>query len=763
MKKIIRLLAILMMAMLIAAAFVPAAFAETGSDGVDGSVGDGLNSYGSVEEIVRHMSTRQKITQCLMMDFRKWNDGKGEAAGMTVLDPEVAEIMAEYQFGSIILFAENLAGTTEQALQLTKDMQAAAMGSDGLPLLIATDQEGGIVYRLGSGTALPGNMALGATGDPKNAKTAGQIIGRELSSVGINTTLAPVIDVNNNPNNSIIGLRAFSDDAQTVGKFGSAYISGLNEYNIIGCAKHYPGHGDTSTDSHYGLPVINKSIDELKKIEFVPYETAIADGIDMIMTAHILYPEVDDSKIISDKTGQEESRPATMSHVLLTEILRGDLGFSGVVVTDAMNMAGITDTYSEEQSTLESIKAGADLICMPVTGIYDKDELREKLDSIITYIEADLNSTEEGSLTMDRLDEAVTRVVKLKQSKGILDYDADSYTVEKALENVGSQENRELEGEISAKAVTLIRNNNDVLPYKATKDTKVLVMCPYNNERAQMVMGINRAKASGRIPKETEVKVYRYSSDDYTVKDGELMDALDWADFVIINSEVTGSAGMSYNHWTSLGPLNFTSYCKATGKTSVVMSVDKPYDVQLYPAADAVIAVYGDKGSSVDVTEELLDGGVTEDEKASGPNIAAGVEVIFGNYQATGRLPINIPVFNRATKTFTDEIRYSRGYGLRYVTKPGKAKIKKVTAGKRSIKVRAAAKASSLNGSTYQLAYRYAGSIKWHYKKFTGRTITVKGLKKGRKCIVRLRALSTQNGKTYSGKWSKAVKSAKIR
>ena len=754
MKKIIRQLAILMMAMLIAAAAVPAAFAETGSDGVDG---------GSVEEIVGHMSTRQKITQCLMMDFRKWNDESGKAAGMTVLDPEVAEIIADYQFGSIILFGENLTGSTETSLQLTKDMQAAAMGSDGLPLLIATDQEGGIVYRLGSGTALPGNMALGATGDPENAKTAGQIIGRELSSVGINTTLAPVIDVNNNPNNTIIGLRAFSDDAQTVGKFGSAYISGLNEYNIIGCAKHFPGHGNTMTDSHYGLPVINSSLEELKQIELLPYETAIADGIDMIMTAHILYPNVDNSTILSEKTGQEESKPATMSHVFLTDILRGDMGFDGVVVTDAMNMAGITNTYSAEQATLESIKAGADLICMPVTGIYDKDELMEKLDGIISYIEDDLNSSEEGSLTMDRLDEAVTRVVKLKQYKGILDYDADYYTEEKALANVGSEENRALEREISAKAVTLIRNNNDVLPYKASKDTRVLVMCPYNNERAQMVMGINRAKASGKIPKETEVKVYRYSEDDYTVKGGDLMDALDWADLVIINSEVTGSAGMSYNYWTSIGPLNFTSYCKATGKTSVVMSVDKPYDVQLYPAADAVIAVYGDKGSSVDVTQELLDGGITEDEKASGPNIAAGVEVIFGNYQATGTLPIDIPVFSRADKKFTDEIAYPRGYGLSYVTRPGRAKIKKLTAGRQSIRVRAAVKASRLNGSAYQLAYRYTGSSKWHYKKFTGRTITVKGLKKGRKCIVRLRALSTQNGKTYSGKWSKSVKSAIIK
>ena len=650
-----KLLSILLCLVLIVSVIPAAAYA--GSNDTD------LRDFGSVEKIVQNMSLKQKITQCLMMDFRMWNDKKGTPQDMTALKSDVADIIADYQFGSVILFANNIK-KTDATVKLTKAMQKAAMRNGGLPMLIATDQEGGIVYRLGSGTALPGNMALGATGDPAYAKTAGEIIGRELSSVGINTTLAPVIDVNNEPNNTVIGLRAFSDDADMVGEYGSAFISGLDEYNIIGCAKHFPGHGDTSTDSHYGIPIVKKNYAKLKKTELKPYKIAIKKGIDMIMTAHILYPKIDSSKIYSEKTGKKESRPATLSKKFLTDILRKDMGFQGVVVTDAMNMKGVADNFTARQSTLEALKAGADIICMPVTGIHNKKELRSELDGIIKYIK---KAVKNGDITEARIDEAVTRILTLKEKKGILDYKASKYTVKKALATVGSDENRELEREMAAKAVTLVKNKKSALPTKATSASKVLLLCPYDNERAQMVMGVNRAKEEGKLSEKAKVRIYRYSPTDYKVKDGsKLKRNIDWADLVIINSEVTGPESMSLGNWTSLGPKAVTKYCKSKGKTSVVLSVDKPYDVQLYPSADAVLAVYGCKGSSLDVTEQLLDGNVLEDENACGPNITAGVEVVFGVFEPQGTLPVNIPVFDSKSKTFTDEIRYERGYGLHF-------------------------------------------------------------------------------------------------
>ena len=621
-----------------------------------------IDTSGDIASIVDSMTLRQKITQCFMMDFRKWNDESGKTQDMTVLSDDVSEILAEYQFGAVILFSENIKETGD-TLDLTKAMQRSAQSKGGLPLLIATDQEGGTVQRLGDGTALPGNMALCATGDTENAATAGRIIGSELRSVGINTTLAPVLDVNINAGNPVIGIRSFSDDADTVGDFGQAYIGGLRENSIIGCAKHYPGHGDTDTDSHTGLPVVDKSLAELEKTEFKPFQMAIDQGIDMIMTAHIIYPQVDDSKILSEKTGKKESRPATMSSKFLNGILRYGMNYDGVVVTDAMNMEGISKYFTEDQAALESLKAGADLICMPVTGVYDKNTFKRRINTVITRIEL---AVKLGTLDESRLDEAVTRVLTLKKNNGILDYDESDYSKKEAYRTVGSKEHRALEREISAKAITLIRNKDNVLPYGGGRDAKVLMMSPYKNESAQMVIGFNRAVDAGKLSSASKVRVFDFQ--EYTGGiEGELKEDLDWADLVIISSELYGAADMAYDEgrWRSQIPLAATEYCKSKGKRSVIMSINNPYDVQLYPDADAVMAAYGWYGSSVDV-QKAIDDKITEPEDAFGPNIVAGIEVIFGVFDATGKLPVNVPVFDKASKSYIDKIAYERGYGLTY-------------------------------------------------------------------------------------------------
>ena len=224
-----------------------------------------------VEKLVAEMSLRDKVTQMMMVDFRKWGATVDSATDFTEMNDEVRKIIEDYNFGSIILFANNIK-ETEQSYNLTMAMQEAATKDGGLALIICADQEGGSVYRLGSGTALPGNMALGATyaaNGTKYAYEAGKIIGSELDAVGINGNLAPVVDVNNNPNNPVIGLRSYGDDATMVGELASASIAGMAEYNVIGTAKHFPGHGDTATDSHYGLPMVDKSLDELFSYRYV--------------------------------------------------------------------------------------------------------------------------------------------------------------------------------------------------------------------------------------------------------------------------------------------------------------------------------------------------------------------------------------------------------------------------------------------------------------------------------------------------------------
>ncbi len=634
-----------------------------------------------VDSLLSNMSLRQKITQMMMVDFRQWKTADEEAkSDFTKMNSEVQKIVEDYDFGSVIFFANNIK-ETEQSYNLTMDLQKAATKDNGIPLLITTDQEGGIVYRLGSGTALPGNMALGATGDVNNAKIAGEIIGSELSSLGINTTLAPVVDVNNNANNPVIGLRSYGEDAEMVGKMASAEIEGLAEYNVIGCAKHFPGHGDTATDSHYGLPMVNKSKEELLNNELKPYQVAINQGIEMIMSAHILYPQLDNTTVYSEKTKQQEKLPSTLSHKILTNLLKEEMGFKGVVVTDAMNMAGIAATYDEVQAVKLAINAGVDLICMP-TNITCLEDM-SKLDAIIDGVEKAVN---DGEIQESRLDDAVTRILTLKENKGILDWKESNYSLEKALATVGSDENRAKEREIATKAVTVIKNENNTLPLNVTKKSKVLLVAAENNQRSLMKYGAERAKNAGLIPDGAEVKVTRYMdrtlASDATVinADGStytsaMTDLLDWCDTLVVVSDNSGLnvAKAHYNNNYTGTPYNLVDYVEKAdaSKTTVVISANKPYDVQMYPNADAIMAVYGSKG---DPTEQLI-GGATGSTSASGPNITAGVEVAFGVFGASGKLPVSIPKYVLTTTaagevgSFSDEILYGNGYGITYDAK----------------------------------------------------------------------------------------------
>lgn len=634
-----------------------------------------------VDSLLSNMSLRQKITQMMMVDFRQWKTADDEAkSDFTKMNSEVQKIVEDYDFGSVIFFANNIK-ETEQSFDLTMDLQKAATKDNGIPLLITTDQEGGIVYRLGSGTALPGNMALGATGDVNNAKIAGEIIGSELSSLGINTTLAPVVDVNNNANNPVIGLRSYGEDAEMVGKMASAEIEGLAEYNVIGCAKHFPGHGDTATDSHYGLPMVDKSKEELLNNELKPYQVAINQGIEMIMSAHILYPQLDDTTVYSEQTKKQEKLPSTLSHKILTNLLKEEMGFKGVVVTDAMNMAGIAATYDEVQAVKLAINAGVDLICMP-TNITCLEDM-SKLDAIIDGVEKAVN---DGEIQESRLDDAVTRILTLKENKGILDWKESNYSLEKALATVGSDENKAKEREIAAKAVTVVKNENNTLPLNVTKKSKVLLVAAENNQRSLMKYGAERAKNAGLIPDGAEVKVTRYMdrtlASDATVinADGStytssMTDLLDWCDTLVVVSDNSG-LNVAKAHYTNNytgTPYNLVDYVEKAdaSKTTVVISANKPYDVQMYPNADAIMAVYGSKG---DPTEQLI-GGATGSTSASGPNITAGVEVAFGVFGASGKLPVSIPKYVLTTTaagevgSFSNEILYDNGYGITYDAK----------------------------------------------------------------------------------------------
>ena len=626
----------------------------------------GANEDPRVGQLIGQMSTRQKLCQMIMPDFRYWND-----SSFQVMNDDVRDIVQDYQFGAILYFAQNVQGT-KQTFNLTKDFQEAAINSPsglGIPLLIATDQEGGIVYRLGSGTALPGNMAIGATFNLDDAKSCGEIIGSELTSLGINTTLAPVVDVNNNPSNPVIGLRSYSDDATYVGDLASANITGLQKYNCIGCAKHFPGHGDTATDSHYGLPKVDKPLSALKNNELKPYQVLIDnDSIDMIMTTHIMFPQVDNSTVLSEKTGNQEHLPATLSKTILTDLLRKDMGFKGVVVTDSMTMKGITNTFGMKQACKLAINAGSDLLCCPVH-IFNKDVCNQ-LDEILDYLE---QAVEMEEISIDRIDDACEKILTLKSKRGILDYDPEQYTLEHALNTVGCSQHKKMERKIAADAVTVVKNENNVLPLQVNNNEKILIVTSWKNEPGLLAIGFNRAKEAGLIPDGAEVQIVgtdfknTHSVDPY----------LEWADTIIINSEIYKSSRYDYSHWSTSWVKYTTDSARKMGKKSIVFSSNTPYDVQLYPSADAILAVYGCKGITLDPTE-VLEGDQVSLNTACGPNLIVGIEVIFGVFGAKGKLPVNIPIYDPNNHCSTDEMKYERGFGCEYDSWIDKAKQKKI-------------------------------------------------------------------------------------
>lgn len=610
-----------------------------------------------VNWVADNMSLRDKVTQMLMVDFRYWDENTSDnkqRQGLTVMNSQVRQIIEDYNFGAVIYFAQNLTGTA-QAYNLTMEMQKAARKDGGIPMLICADQEGGSVYRLGTGTALPGNMALGAAGDGRYSRMAGQIIGSELSVLGINTNLAPVVDVNNNANNPVIGLRAYGDNPDAIGKLACETIAGMKEYNVIGCIKHFPGHGDTATDSHYGLPKVNKSLSTLQSCELKPFSEAIKNGAQMVMTAHILYPQLEKDKIVSSKTGKAEALPATMSDDIIKVLLKNKMGFDGIVVTDAMNMAGITGSWGPVEAVVNSINAGVDMICMPCE-LSCLADLKD-LDKIINGVISAVNS---GKIPMSRINDAVRRILRVKTDNGVLSWSEENYSLQKAKNTVGCTENRNKEREIAAAAVTVVQNKNKTLPLKITKNSKVLMFVPYDNEKAQMIMGWNRAKQAGLIPDGAQVEVVRFNS---STTLSTYKSKINWADTLIFNSEITRASRMNGGSWESSYILSVIDYAEGAGKTTIVQSVDKPYDVQSYPKADAVLAAYGCKGSSVDPTEALT-GGAVGSQSAYGPNIIAGIEVILGVYGARGKLPVNIPQYKNGS--YTSTLAFSRGHGLTY-------------------------------------------------------------------------------------------------
>lgn len=609
------------------------------------------------KQIVSQMSKEDQIYQTFFMYCTSW-----EGKPVTELPPTLAKFFEERNFGGVVLFEANCKDTV-QTLNLCKQLQSASTKDPShIPLLITTDQEGGRVVRLDTGTSMPGNMGIGATNKLENAYRNGTIIGSELESLAINTDYSPVVDVNNNANNPVIGLRSFSDNPNFVADYGEQYRKGLHDSGVATCAKHFPGHGDTGKDSHADIPQINRSWEELEKCELIPFRRLIENDVDMIMTAHIQYPLVDDASVISEKDGSTYYRTATTSKTILTDKLKGEMGFNGVVSTDGMHMNGISMLWHEPQAAYEALNAGADMMCGPTSGT-NTNKLKESIDAIMNKLITEYDH--DPSFT-ERIQDAATRVVALKIKSGVINYDPNKYTEERAKATVGKQENRNDERRIAAEGVTVTKNNNNALPLHITNNSKVLFYNQNNptkeNLAAQIAIGWNRAKEVGLIPQGAQLTKQGFDASFNDIS-GERKQAIDGADTVIVNSMLSNSKQMGYKDFQTKAVQDCIEYCRANGKKVIVLSNYNTYDVQLYPNADAIVTVYGAKGSTEEF-DKVLNEGTTWPSKTFGPNTIAGMEVILGVYGAQGVLPINIPKWDGTQ--YTNEIVYQRGYGITY-------------------------------------------------------------------------------------------------
>ena len=507
------------------------------------------------------------------------------------------ELIEKYHLGGVIYFAwSNNVANPPQIAGLSNGLQRVATKSGArVPLLIATDQEHGVVTRVGPpATQLPGNMALGAGRSETNTYDAANISGKELRAIGINQNFAPDADVNVNAQNPVIGVRSFGSDPSLVSSLVSASVAGYQDASVSATAKHFPGHGDTATDSHYGVPIINHTRAEWNSIDAPPFRAAIKRGIDSIMTAHIVVPSLDPSGM-----------PATLSKPIITDVLRDELGYDGVVITDALTMQGVRDGFGDDRIPVLALKAGVDQLLMPAPG---------KLD--IAY-NAVLGAVRSGELTEKRIDQSVTRVLKLKMKRGLFQPKNVMVDEKKVGSRVGTAAHQARAQEITDSTVTLVKDDADALPLPAAAGNVLVTGASVSTALAGRI-GARGATATaydtGTAPSDATI--------------ANAVAKAQQSDRVVVSTNKA---------WTSAGQQKLVKQLVATGKPVVVVAVRDPYDIAYVTEAPTYLATY----STTAISMESL------------------ARVLFGEVQPAGKLPVDIPVAGEP-----GTVLYPFGHGL---------------------------------------------------------------------------------------------------
>jgi beta-N-acetylhexosaminidase len=532
------------------------------------------------------ISLEQAASQKILLAFQ----------GKDGLPADIQEAIRRYRPGGFTLFRPFNLDHPAQVLELTGALQRAAREAGLPPFLIAVDQEGGQLMAIGEGvTPLPGNLALGAAGSAELAYRAGEVLGLELAAMGINVNYAPSCDVNVNPHNPVIGTRSFGEDPQAVAELSAAMVRGIQAGGVAATAKHFPGHGDTAGDSHHGLPIIPHTLERLRRVELPPFADAIRAGVKLVMTAHLALPAVD----------ERIDLPATLSPAVLKGLLRRELGFSGVIITDAMDMGAIRQGEGLAEQAVRAAAAGADLLLLTTDpadhyGVYT---------GLLQAVRSD--RTQSAALDPAELLASARRISDLKAWLADRPQAPD-------LSIVGCAAHRALAAEIAARAVTLVRDDNRLLPLRPAGDSRLAVVLP-------RPVDLTPADTSSYVAPTLAQALRRF----HPGVDEFILSHAPQAEEIAALLEQLRSPAVRYqaviigtlNAFAQQGQAALVLAALAAGLPVVVVALRMPYDLAAFPNAPAYLCTYS-------ILEPALD---------------ALARVLFGEAAPHGRLPVSIP------------------------------------------------------------------------------------------------------------------------
>jgi beta-N-acetylhexosaminidase len=553
---------------------------------------------------LRRMSLDEKVGQLISVGINATFLNQDSEAFKTL-----RHHIEDNHVGGIILFR----GPVYESVFLVNRMQSLAR----YPLLISADLEAGAGMRFDDTVNLPWNMAVGATDNPEYARRQGALTAREARALGVQQIYAPVADVNNNAANPVINVRSYGEDPVAVGRFVGAFVEGAQQSGVIATAKHFPGHGDTATDSHRGLPQIDVNRDRLNAVELVPFRAAILAGVGSVMTGHIAIPQVDPTTVTplprdlrvkptdTDDGGEvvveKGTMPTTLSPVM-NNLLRRELNFQGLIVTDAMSMSGLTLYFTQEEASVRALEAGADLLLKPAD-----------VDAAFRGVR---DAVKQGRLKEQRIDESARRVLAAKYDLGLV---SQRVTALDTLDtNVAGKEAVELAREIADHAITLVRNDERLVPITVKSDARIFNLAITNGDDRLWVTNTFTA-AMERAGRKLETVVLDERSSEAEVR--KAVEKADEADLVIaslygrVRSGQARSVGLPEPGEKALATL-------IKKKAPVVgISFGNPYLLQSFPQLKTYLVAYGDMPSLQHAT----------------------VRALLGQIDITGKLPISLP------------------------------------------------------------------------------------------------------------------------